>query len=228
MTDPAPPHTLILAAAASLIASGGQAAATTRAVAALAGVQAPTIYRLFGDKDGLLLAVAEHVFAQYVAEKSHSIPHLDPVAALRAGWDRHVAFGMAHPDLFRILSADPRPPTPAIVAGQQVLAGLITAIARAGRLRVSTSRALDLLQAAGIGTVLTLLGQPTAARDPGLSVAVREAVLAAMITPTALPDGHGPKPAAVALRAGLDQTNALSAAETHLLAEWLDRIANAV
>ncbi|WP_338419811.1 TetR family transcriptional regulator [Streptomyces klenkii] len=32
---------------------------TTRAVAAAAGVQAPAIYRLFGDKDGLLEAVAE-------------------------------------------------------------------------------------------------------------------------------------------------------------------------
>jgi AcrR family transcriptional regulator len=36
----------------------GRRAVTTRAVAAGAGVQAPTIYRLFGDKDGLLDALA--------------------------------------------------------------------------------------------------------------------------------------------------------------------------
>ncbi|MBC8122483.1 MAG: TetR family transcriptional regulator, partial [Gemmatimonadaceae bacterium] len=44
----------IVVAAAGLIDSGGRDAATTRAVAAAAAVQAPTIYRLFGDKRGLL------------------------------------------------------------------------------------------------------------------------------------------------------------------------------
>ena len=56
----------IVAAAAELIASGGREAATTRAVAAAAGVQAPTIYRLFGDKRGLLNAAAEHGHARLV------------------------------------------------------------------------------------------------------------------------------------------------------------------
>ena len=49
----------IVDAASALLASGGPSAVTTRAVAADAGVQAPTIYRQFGDKDGLLQAVAE-------------------------------------------------------------------------------------------------------------------------------------------------------------------------
>jgi AcrR family transcriptional regulator len=56
----------ILAAAAALIADGGRDALTTRAVSAAAGVQAPTIYRLFGDKSGLLDAVAELGFAAYL------------------------------------------------------------------------------------------------------------------------------------------------------------------
>ncbi|MGF2047081.1 helix-turn-helix domain-containing protein, partial [Enterococcus gallinarum] len=50
----------IIAAAADLLQDGGTAAVTTRAVAERASTQAPTIYRLFGDKDGLLDAVAEH------------------------------------------------------------------------------------------------------------------------------------------------------------------------
>ena len=57
----------IVDAAARLLREHGPAAVTTRGVAEAAGVQAPTIYRLFGDKDGLLEAVAEHVMAGYVA-----------------------------------------------------------------------------------------------------------------------------------------------------------------
>ncbi|HEY0937917.1 MAG TPA: helix-turn-helix domain-containing protein, partial [Trebonia sp.] len=43
--------------AAELLASQGPDAVTTRSVALAAGVQAPAIYRLFGDKGGLLDAV---------------------------------------------------------------------------------------------------------------------------------------------------------------------------
>ena len=51
----------IIEAAARLLREGGALAVTTRGVADAASVQPPTIYRLFGDKDGLLDAVAEHV-----------------------------------------------------------------------------------------------------------------------------------------------------------------------
>ena len=80
-----------------------------RAVVAAAAVQAPTIYRLFGDKRGLLDAVAERSLAAYIAEKSAREPHPDPVQDLRDGWDTHVAFGLAHPGLFAIMSGDPCP-----------------------------------------------------------------------------------------------------------------------
>ena len=48
----------ILDAAAELLVSGGTDGVSTRAVAAAAGVQAPTLYRLFGDKQGLLEAAS--------------------------------------------------------------------------------------------------------------------------------------------------------------------------
>ena len=70
---------------------------TTRSVALAAGVQAPTIYRLFGDKNGLLDAVAEHGFATYMARKPPGDPTADPVESLRAGWELHVGFGLANP-----------------------------------------------------------------------------------------------------------------------------------
>ena len=60
----------IVACAARLLQEHGAAAVTTRGVAEAAGVQAPAIYRLFGDKDGLLDAVAEHVMATFVTAKA--------------------------------------------------------------------------------------------------------------------------------------------------------------
>jgi AcrR family transcriptional regulator len=218
----------IIAAAAELIAAGGRDAATTRAVAAAAAVQAPTIYRLFGDTRGLLDAVAGHGMAAYLADKAARAPHPDPVQDLRIGWDMHVAFGLANPELFVIMSGDPqpRPASPPMAAGLDVLRRRIRRIAAAGRLRVSEERALALLQAVGTGTVLTLLAQPAEHRDPGLSQAAYEAVLAAITSATSSPAEPGPSTAAAALKASLDRTTVLTAGERHLLAELLDRIAD--
>lgn len=219
----------IIAAAADLIASGGRDAATTRAVAAAAGVQAPTIYRLFGDKRGLLDAVAEYGMAAYMANKSAQAPHPDPMQDLRDGWDSHVAFGLAHPELFALLSGDPRPRpvSPSLATGMEVLQRRIRRIALSGRLRVSEERALALVHSMGTGTVLTLLGQPEGRRDPGLSEAAREVVVAAITGDALSPADPGPSRAAAALKASLDLTSVLTAGEKHLLEELLDRIADA-
>jgi AcrR family transcriptional regulator len=219
----------ILEAAAQLIASGGRDAATTRAVAAAAAVQAPTIYRLFGDKRGLLDAVAEHCVARYVAEKSSREPHPDPVQDLRDGWDLHVAFGLAHPDLFAWMteSASTGTPSAAVSAGHEIVRQRIGRIARAGRLRVSESRAIALLNAACVGTVLTLLGAGEAERDPGLSAAAREALLEAITGEQTTSERSAANGLAAALRASLPQTTVFTAGERLLLAELLDRLANA-
>ena len=217
----------IVAATADLIASGGRDAATTRAIAAAAAVQAPTIYRLFGDKRGLFDAVAEHVLAAYVAEKSVRQPHPDPLQDLRDGWDMHVAFGLSHPEVFAIMSSAFRPRSEsAVAAGLEILRRRVKAIALAGRLRVSEERAVALLQAAGTGTVLTLLGQPDKTRDFGLSDAAREAVVDAITGEANPTTDAGPRGAAAALRASLDSTSVLSSGEQHLLEELLDRIAD--
>ena len=60
----------IVECAARLLREQGAAAVTTRAVAQAAGMQAPTIYRFFEDKEALLDAVAEHVFATYLTGKA--------------------------------------------------------------------------------------------------------------------------------------------------------------
>ncbi len=221
-------RTRIVAAAAALIEAGGTDAATTRAVAAAAGVQAPTIYRLFGDKRGLLDAVAEFEIARYIAEKAARAPHADPVQDLRDGWATHIAFGLAHPGLFALMSGGPSqgPPSAAVAAGLEVLRRRVRRVALAGRLRVSEQRAIDLLHAVGTGTVSTLLAQPAARRDAGLSQTAFEAVLAAITSAAVVQAQPGASGAAMALRASLARTSVLTAGERHLLEELLDRIAD--
>ncbi|MET9221084.1 TetR/AcrR family transcriptional regulator [Streptomyces sp. NPDC003300] len=226
------PRERILAATAKLLAEGGREAVSTRAVGAAAGVQAPTIYRLFGDKQGLLDAVAADGFAAYLAGKTDLEPGADPVADLRTGWDLHVGFGLANPALYQVMYERTRgsvPPTPAEVAGVAVLAGHIRRIAEAGRLRVSEERASLLVQAAGQGITNTLISLPPDRRDPELAALAREAVIAAITTdaPAATDPASGPVTAAVALRAVLPRTSALTATEQALLRDWLDRIATA-
>ncbi|TXL84534.1 TetR/AcrR family transcriptional regulator [Streptomyces sp. IB2014 016-6] len=217
----------IITAAARLLAESGREAVSTRAVSAAAGVQAPTIYRLFGDKQGLLDAVAAHGFAAYLNEKTDLMPSGDPVEDLRTGWDLNIGFGLANPALYALMYGEPRPDAtpPAALAAAEVLAAHIHRIAEAGRLRVDEERAAQLVHAVGGGTALALIATPEDRRDLTVSDLAREAVIAAIITDAPALAVPGPAGAAVALRAVLPQTSALSANERSLLKEWLDRIA---
>ena len=226
--SPADLRSRILAAAARLLAEGGRDALTTRAVVAAAGIQQPTLYRLFGDKTGLLEAVAEHGLAAYVAEKATAASDPDPLADFRAGWDRHVAFGLAHPALFAITWGDPNPTrvSPAAEAGQVALRRKVHALAAAGLLRVSEERAAGLTHAACTGAVLTLLDTPEGSRDLEMATAAREAVIAAITHIAPATTQPGPASAAIALRASLEQAAMLTPGERHLLGELLARIAH--
>ena len=220
-------RTRIVEAAAQMIARGGRDAATTRAVAAAAAVQAPTIYRLFGDKRGLLNAVAEHGLSAYISEKSSRVPHPDPVQALRDGWQTHVEFGLAHPGLFVLMIDDPqRPLTPAAAAGLDVLRRMIHNVALAGRLRVSEERAVAMVRSFCEGTVLTLLGEPEERRDPGLSEAACSALVVAITGEEIARPEAGLQTIATTLRASLPETTVLTNGERHLLGELLVRIAD--
>ncbi len=114
--------------------------------------------------------------------------------------------------------------SPAARAAFAVLAALVRRIAAAGRLRVPEGRAVGLVHATAAGTALSLIAVPPEERDPGLSDAAREAVIAAVTTEAPAVPGVGPLAAAVSLRAALDDVEVLTEAERALLAEWLDRI----
>src|ERR687886_710849 len=99
----------IMRAAAELLSTQGRDGVTTRSVGAAAGVQAPTIYRLFGDMQGLLDAVTAAGFADYLARKTAQEASDDPVDDLRAGWDLHVAFGLENPSFYLLMYGEPDP-----------------------------------------------------------------------------------------------------------------------
>lgn len=225
-------RTRIVDAAARLLREHGPSAVTTRAVADAAAVQAPTIYRLFGDKDGLLDAVAEHELAAYVSGKAAEEDSGDPVDDLRAAWNVHIRFGLANPALSTFL-ADPErgARSPAAAAGRDVLRARVHRLAAAGRLRVPEPRAVDLIHAAGTGTVLTLLSKAAGQRDPELADAMFDAVVLTVLTdtPSASTTGtdtttDGTVTAAVTLRAAVPALPSLTPGERVLLAEWLDRV----
>jgi AcrR family transcriptional regulator len=217
----------IVEAATELLARGGQDAVTTRAVASMAGVQPPAIYRLFGDKEGLLDAVAEQGYARFLASKSGDAAPQDPVDDLRFGWDLAVEFALANPELYALMYGELRRASVSAAheTGLDMLRGRIRAIAAAGRLRVDERLAFGIIHATARGAVLSWLSLPDDQRHPGLLTALREAMVSAVTTDEPAVEAPGPAAAALALRAALPEQNALTGAERHLLDEWLERLA---
>lgn len=222
----------IVRAAADLLAEGGREAVSTRAVAAAAGVQAPTIYRKFGDMRGLLDEVVSYGFSTYLRDKTMREQEEDPVDDLRRGWDLHVEFGLANPAIYTLMYGDPTSgaePTAAREAAS-MLRDLVRRVAEAGRLRVGVERAAAMIHAAGSGVTLALIGTAPGDRDPGLSETTREAILAA-VTTDAPEEGNARgrmdliANRAIALKAILPDADAeLTRGELTLLSEWLDRL----
>ncbi|MFF4974433.1 TetR/AcrR family transcriptional regulator [Streptomyces sp. NPDC001083] len=228
-------HHKIVRAAADVLESEGLDALSTRAVAARAGVFPPTIFRLFGDKDGLLEALGEHGFDTYLEAKSRLPRSDDSVADLRRAWDLHVRFGLEQPAYYALVFGPSRSGRPS-QAGRRALVELqrmLTRVAAAGRLRMSVERATALMHAAGVGVVTTTISTPPDARDPELAGVAREVVFDAMIAPPgagpggAAP-GAGPAGPAMALRAALAAEGELplSPGEELLLLELLNRLAD--
>ncbi len=225
------PRRRIVEAAVELLESGGPDAVSTRAVAAAAGMQPPAIYRLFGDKEGLLEAVAEHGYAQFLESKRALLDPepKDAVEDLRRGWDTVVEFGISRPELFAVMNrATGRGADLAHRAGLEILHGRVRRLAAGGWLRVDEDLAAQIIQATGRGAVITWHSTPPERRNPALLTVLREAMIAAITRtePMVPATETGPAAAARALRAALpDEADVLSDAEQHLLREWLTRLA---
>ncbi|RYF42348.1 MAG: TetR/AcrR family transcriptional regulator [Comamonadaceae bacterium] len=234
--DPAiSPRARIVEAAYLLLVTQGREAVTTRAVSAAAQVQAPTIYRQFGDMRGLLDAAASHGFVAYLGTKRSRPREADPVEDLRRGWDLHVDFGLTQPAVYALLYGEPSPngEPAAVQEGHAILRGLVERIAEAGRLRCEVERAMRMVHSACKGVTLTLLAMPPEHRDAGLSEAMRETLLAAVTIDAthtrAAPAAESAQSRlarhAVALKASLADNTALTPSEAALMSDWLARLA---
>ncbi|MET4781278.1 TetR/AcrR family transcriptional regulator [Glaciihabitans sp. UYNi722] len=218
----------LIEVAAHLLASEGPDAVTTRSVADAADVQAPTIYRIFGDKSGLLDAVAEHGFVTYMAQKRPVDADDDPIDNLRAGWNLHIGFGLENPALFRLMHTAQQTPEGRSVAesGIHILSERVRRVAQAGRLRVTERRAVELIRAVGTGVVFTLIDQPEDERDESLTDLAWESVCATILVDARAEGPGGLVNAAVTLRAALPDLAGFSPAERALLDDWLDRVSS--
>jgi AcrR family transcriptional regulator len=224
----------LLLAAAELLNSG-QRTPSTRAICDLAGVGAPTLYHHFGSKQGLIDAVINHGFTQYVEPKHSPDGSEDPVADLRHGWDQHVRFGLEHPTFYALLYGQVQPGKPCSITApaHAMLRKLLTAAARHGLLKVPVDDAAEQILAANVGVTLTLITQSGDERDMGLSERVREAALngvlddhASKTTPRSARSETSKASTALALRTLVDEDPAgLSPGERTLLGELLDRLA---
>jgi AcrR family transcriptional regulator len=221
----------ILDAAADILEKEGAQALSTRSVAAAAGIRAASLYQLFGDKDGLLEALAIQAFDRYLAEKHTVAPSADPVDDMRRSWDIHVDFGLRHPAAYLLMFGTDRPNRRPAAADEAhaLLTKFLDRVAAAGRLRVPPTLAAHLCQAAVTGVTLSLIATPAQDRDLELSAKMRETLINSLIT-------GGPPPAtdpalasrALALDAALTTAGEpvpLRPTEIALLRDWLQQLA---
>ncbi|MFI7036824.1 TetR/AcrR family transcriptional regulator [Microbispora rosea] len=221
----------ILEVAAGILEREGAQAVSTRSVAAAAGVRAASLYQFFGDKDGLLAALAILAFDRYLDEK-HLLPSTgDPVDDMRRGWDAHVDFGLRHPAFYLLMFGSDRPGRrpPAATEAHDLVLKFLDRVAAVGRLRVAPVLAARLLQAAVTGVTLSLIADPDENRDLEISARVRETVIGSLVTDAPPDVDSGLASRALALDAAIataDQAGLpLRPAETALLRDWLQQLA---
>jgi AcrR family transcriptional regulator len=161
----------LLAVALQVLEQEGEARFSTRAVCALAGVSAPTLYHHFGSADGLLSAAITEAFRQFLERKKAAVMSRDPQTALKQGWDDYVGFAADRPHLYAAMIARVMLGVriPAAEEARQLLNQQIATIAAEGRLAMSSSdAAADLAWA--IAHAAALLHVTTVDRKPELAV----------------------------------------------------------
>lgn len=219
----------ILEVAAELVAASPDGDISTRAVCEAAQVGAPALYRHFGDKEGLLSAVVDHGFEAYLATKRERDESTDPVEDLRSGWDSHIEFALRNPNLYRLMNSPAMRTPPAALESHRILTRDLERAAEQGKLRVVPELAAQMIMSANTGVALMLVSRPATFSDDSMQTRVRDAVHAAVLTSDARvaePADVEVPSAAIRLRALLRRSHAsgLSAAESVLMNEWLDRV----
>ncbi|QFU89701.1 TetR/AcrR family transcriptional regulator [Amycolatopsis sp. YIM 10] len=217
----------ILDATAGLLARLGAEAVSIRDVCQAAGVTAPTVYHHFGDKKGLLDAVAEEGFTRYLRTKRARKPSGDPLADLRRGWNDHIGFALEHPAFYRLMygtpNAEARPPAR---EGHRALVAILDRLAAAGRLRLPPEEAATLIHTGSVGTALSLLSTLDGPGTAELAERMREALFAAVLHRDEPPEDEAVRELARTLLASLSARPAreLTPGEHGIMLELLQKL----
>ena len=215
----------LISKATELLAASKTGDISTRAVCDAVGVGQPVLYRIFGDKDGLMAAVVDEAWSAYIASKRRAEASNDPVEDLRHGWDNHTAFALANPHAYRLLFATPLTTRPSSLdQAMELLLGILRRVAEQGRLRVSPEEAARIVMAANSGIALGLILRPEQYSGMNASDEVRDATLRSILAETTTLEADAPSVAATTLQAHLADTDAFTPAEAALLTEWLTRL----
>lgn len=227
-------RSLILTTAVELLAQSPTGDVSTRAICEAAGVTQPVLYRHFGDKDGLLAAVVDVVWEEYLATKRAAVATSDPLEELRAGWDSHIAFATEHPHAYRLVFGSTLSTRPAALdEAMRLLTAILERLAAQGRLRLAPAEAARIVMAANSGLALGLILRPEAYPDRALSSAMREATLRSLLPESSTAGESGTaardaveaaRTAATTLLSHLTGSDRFTDGELGLLQEWLRRI----
>lgn len=174
-----------MAAALEVLEHEGEGSFSTRAVCAMAGVTAPTLYHHFGSADGLLSAAITEAFAQFLASKQAVAASTDPAVALRQGWDNYVRFAADRPRLYAAMLARVLQGAniPAATAARALLMERIGAIAAAGRLAMEPEAAADLAWASAHAASTLYAVANERQPDPIVIDTLRERAVQCICTP---------------------------------------------
>ncbi len=103
----------LLAAARKLLRKGGAQAVTMRAVADLVGVSTTVVYALFPDKAALIGQAVDEDLKRFARHLQQALAQAsDARDALRQVARAYAAFGVAHPQAYRLMFMEARPASP--------------------------------------------------------------------------------------------------------------------
>jgi AcrR family transcriptional regulator len=171
----------VLELAAALLRDEGAQALTTRRVCELAGITAPTLYHHFGDKPGLMRALAAHELQGFFAQKRSMRATSDPVADLMRGWDDWIGFARAHPQLVAALRQGDAGTVALRQAAEAIVSQRLARVAEQQAIQVPLDVAARAL-VAGANTVVQLMldGVGRAELEP-VNALLKRALLAALL-----------------------------------------------
>lgn len=222
-------RTRLLDAARDLLSAQPELQPSTRDLCEAAGVAAPTLYHHFGTKEGLLDVVVEQAFGEYLEQKRGMVRSGDLIADFAAGWDLHVAFGVANPVLYALMYAPGRTSAAAATADDLLRADL-QRIDQAGWLRIDVETAVTMTTGMAVGCVSQLNRLRRPATDSA-AVAMRAALVVALTgSPAPTPAAEASTTPAGAARLLIDEVAArdvqFTPAEAALFTQWLHHVAD--